>query len=204
MSRGDNVSNFQRWDLPELGESVTGNTGRMTPGELEKFQQQAYQEGFERGRRDGLDAGKQAMVEQARQLEQLMCALTSPFEELDEQVEEELLELVFAIVRQLAGREIRENPEQILELVHKTISMLPSASRNLQLYLHPDDVQLVHDILPAADSRTPWHVIEDISVGRGCCRVSTDTSRIDATLEARLNNIINSLVGSEPDKDMPE
>ncbi|MGB5180261.1 MAG: FliH/SctL family protein [Gammaproteobacteria bacterium] len=203
---GDNVDKFQRWDLPELGDSGTGYAGPMTPGEMEKLQQQAYQEGFERGHRDGLDAGRQAVAEQARQLEQLLGALTRPFEELDEQVEEELLELVFAIVRQLAGNEISENPEQILALVHKTVAMLPSASRNLQLYLHPDDLQLVHDILPAADSSTPWHVIEDISVGRGGCRVSTETSRVDATLETRLANIVNSLLGGDHDhdKDMQE
>lgn len=204
VMQGDNGNKFQRWDLPELGESGTGHSGRMTPGEMEKLQQQAYQEGFERGRRDGLDAGRQAVAEQARQLEQLLRALTRPFEDLDEQVEEELLELVFAIVRQLAGNEIRENPEQVLAIVHKTVAMLPSASRNLQLYLHPDDVQLVHDILPAADSATPWHVIEDISVGRGGCRVSTETSQVDATLEARLANVINSLAGVDYDKDTQE
>lgn len=204
VMEGDNVDKFQRWDLPELGESGTGHSGPMTPGEMEKLHQQAYQEGFERGRRDGLDAGRQALADQARQLEQLLCALTRPFEELDEQVEEELLGLVFTIVRQLAGNEIRENPEQILSIVHKTVAMLPSASRHLQLYLHPDDVQLVHDILPAADSTTPWHVIEDVSVGRGGCRVSTETSQVDATLETRLNNIVNSLVGGDDDKDAQE
>ena len=43
--------------------------------------------------------------------EQLMCALTRPFEDLDQKVEEELLALVFVIVRQLVGSEIRANPE---------------------------------------------------------------------------------------------
>ena len=144
------------------------------------------------------------MAQQAGQLQQLMCALAQPFEDLDQEVEEQLLGLVFAIVRQLVGSEIRANPELIMSIVHKTVAVLPGASRNLQLHLHPEDAQLVHDLLPASDGETAWHVIEDISVDRGGCRVSTDTSQVDATIEARLNNIINSLADSEYDRDASE
>ena len=50
------------------------------------------------------------------------------------------------------------------------------------LHLHPEDAQLVHELLPASDSETQWHIIEDVSVGRGGCRVATDTSQVDATV----------------------
>ncbi|MEA2093394.1 MAG: FliH/SctL family protein [Pseudomonadota bacterium] len=200
----NNKGNCQRWDLPELGESDIGYSGQVMAEELEKLQQQAYQKGFERGCREGQDVGRQAMAEQAGHLEQLMCALTRPFEDLDQKVEEELLELVFAIVRQLVGSEIRANPEKIMTIVHKAVAVLPSASRNLQLHLHPEDAQLVHELLPASDSETQWHIIEDISVGRGGCRVATDTSQVDASVEARLNNIIASLVEGEGDEDASE
>ena len=197
-------SDCQRWSLPELGESEIDCSGRMTAGELEKFQQQAYREGFDRGRREGQEAGRQAMAEQAGKLEQLMCTLTRPFEELDRKVEEELLELVFVIVRQLVGNEIRANPEQIMTVVHKAVAVLPSASCNLQLHLHPEDAELVHKRLPAAESETRWHIIEDLSVERGGCRVTTDTSRVDATVAARLNNIIASLADGESDDEVSE
>jgi flagellar assembly protein FliH len=59
---------------------------------------------------------------------------------------------------------------------------------------------LVHELLPASDSETQWKVIEDVSVGRGGCRVVTDTSQVDATVEARLNNIIDLLTDDEYDE----
>jgi flagellar assembly protein FliH len=200
----DNGDTCQRWRLPELGQSGNGYSGRVTPEALEKIQQQAYQEGFERGRREGQDAGRQAMAAGADQLQQLMSALTRPFEDLDQAVEEELLALVFAIVRQLVGNEFRENPGQIRTIVRQAVAALPGASRNLQLHLHPEDAQLVHELLPASGSETLWHIVEDITVGRGGCRVATDTSQVDATVEARLKNIIAALVGSEYDEDAPE
>lgn len=199
----DKTDKCQRWSLPELGKPGTGYSSQMSAGDLENVQQQAYQEGFERGCREGQEAGRQAMVEQAGNFEQLMRALTRPFEDLDQKVEEELLELVFVIVRQLVGNEISANPEQIMTIVHKAVAVLPTASRHLQLYLHPDDAQLVHKLLPASDNETQWQVIEDVSVGRGGCRVVTDTSQVDATIEARLNNIVDLLSGDEPDGEIP-
>jgi flagellar assembly protein FliH len=193
----DNGSNCQRWNLPELGESDTGHRARNTAGNTEESEQQAYQKGFERGRMEGQDAGRQAMTEQVGKLEQLMCTLTRPFEELDQNVEKELLALVFAIVRQLVASEIRANPESVLTIVHEALAALPSASRNLRLHLHPEDAQLVHEQSQLSASEKQWRIIEDVSVGRGGCRVTTDTSQVDATTETRLNNIIASLVGGE-------
>lgn len=199
-----NEDKCQPWSLPDLGQSDTGYTGKVKAEELEEIQQQAYQEGFERGRREGLDAGRQEMVDGVIQLEQLMCALARPFEDLDKAVEQELLELVFSITRQLLGSEIQANPAQIMTIVRRAVAVLPSASRDLQLHLHPEDARLVHEMLPASDGETQWHIIEDITVGRGGCRVATDTSQVDATVEARLENIIATLLGSEADEDRQE
>lgn len=200
MSRNmaaDNENTCQRWSLPELGESDFSNSVQTTGGKLEELQQQAYREGFDRGHREGQDAGRQAMSEQAGKLEQLMGTLTRPFEELDQNVEKELLALVFAIVRQLVGSEIRAKPEWILTIVREAMAALPSASRNLNVYLHPDDAQLVHEQIPVSDSEKQWRIVEDLSVARGGCRVVTETSQVDATLDARLNNIIAALVAGE-------
>ena len=200
MSRNmaaDNENTCQRWSLPELGESDFSNSVQPAAGKLEELQQQAYREGFDRGHREGQDAGRQAMSEQAGKLEQLMGTLTRPFEELDQNVEKELLALVFAIVRQLVGSEIRAKPEWILTIVREAMAALPSASRNLNVYLHPDDAQLVHEQIPVSDSEKQWRIVEDLSVARGGCRVVTETSQVDATLDARLNNIIAALVAGE-------
>jgi flagellar assembly protein FliH len=200
----DNESSCQRWNLPELDESSIACPVQSATGKLDELQQQTYQEGFEHGRREGQDAGRQAMAEQAGKLEQLMTTLTRPFEDLDQKVEKELLALVFAIVRQLAGNEISANPEWILTIVREALAALPSASRNLRVYLHPEDARLVHEQLPLAGSEKQWQIVEDLSVDRGGCRVVTETSQVDATLEARLNNIITALVAGECGEDTPK
>ena len=199
-----NKSDCHRWNLPDLDDSGSGDPARETAGSLDGLQQQAYQEGFERGLKEGLDTGRQMMTEKAGMFEKLMCSLAQPFEDLDKKVEDELLALVFAIARQLVGNEIKTNPERVMAIVHEAVSMLPSASRHLQLHLNPEDAQLVHELLPASDSERQWQIIEDVSMDRGGCRVATDTSRVDATMETRLNNIIAALADGEFSEDAPE
>jgi len=203
MSRdvaADKNRNLQRWNLPDLGECSSGYSGRNTVNDLEECRQQAYREGYDLGRSEGQEAGRQGMAEQAMNLKKLMHSMTRPLDNLDQKVEEELLKLVFAIVRQLVGHEVGENPGYIATVVHEAVSVLPAASRNLQIYLHPEDVQLVHELLPGQDSETRWHLCEDLSVERGGCRVVTESSQVDATVNARLDNIIALLFGDASDE----
>ena len=46
-----------------------------------------------------------------------------------------------------------------------------------------------------------WKVIEDPMISRGGCKISSENSRIDATVEGRLNRIINTLLGDEREPD---
>ena len=207
MSRDVNVkqeNDCHKWHLPDLNEAGSGLSDKLSTADLDSLQQQAYQEGFDRGHREGLDAASQVMAEKADYLDQLMRALSQPLEDLDQSVEQELLELVFTIVRQLVGADSSKNPTQIMTIVHEAIAMLPSASRNVQLHVHPHDAQLVQDSLSPAEGESSWKLIEDASIGRGGCRVTTDTTQVDATMDARLNNIIAALAGGVSEEEITE
>jgi flagellar assembly protein FliH len=196
-------SDCQRWSLPELDESgaVGNGMGPLTAGEVEAIQQQAYEEGYELGRREGRDAGAQEMAESAGLLEQLLCSLSQPFADLDQEVEDGLVALSIAIARQLVRRELRSDPNQIVAVVREAVGVLPSAARRLRLHLHPEDARLVHELLPVPDGESGWEIIDDATLGRGGCLVSTETSQVDATVEARLNNVIAAVLGGEREED---
>jgi flagellar assembly protein FliH len=131
----------------------------------------------------------------------MMRALSKPFENLDEQVEQEILLLTFALVRQLVRREIKMDPGQIVAVVREAMASLPTASRNARLYLHPDDAALVRDALSLGEGERPWRVMEDPVLTRGGCRVVTDTSQIDAGVETRLATLIATALGGERERD---
>ncbi len=189
------VAKVVPWDVPAIDGSASG--GYLTAGRLQALQKQAYDEAFAIGRAEGLRAGQNEAAIRTGRLEQILNALAQPFDELDEIVEQQLVELAMAVVRQLFRREIRLEPTHIIGVVRDAIRLLPVASRSVRLHLHPDDAALVRETLSPAEGEPAWAVVEDPLITRGGCTVSAENSRIDATAESRLQALISSVAGNE-------
>ncbi len=185
----------ERWQVP----NIDGTEGRsyLTAGRLEQLQREAYDEAYEKGYAEGLEAGKDEAALRTGRLDELLSALSRPFDELDEVVEKELVELAMSVARQLFRREIKLNPTHVIGVVREAIQCLPVASRNVCVHLHPDDASLIRETLTPAEGEPAWQVVEDPLMSRGGCRISTDNSRIDASAETRLNALIQSVAGDE-------
>lgn len=206
---GEKLEEIEQWKPPSISYggplSLDGPRSLLTAAQLEQIQKQAHKEGFERGRKEGFSFGhKEALVEGRKQLQEaaqgmdtLFHALETPFRQLDEQVEEELVTLAIAIVKQLVRREVKTDPSQILGVVREAIGILPVSSRNVRLVLHPEDAELVRHVYATIETELGWKVIEDPVLARGGCRVLTETSQVDATLESRLASLIVPLLGGE-------
>lgn len=193
MSEESTAEKPERWEVPAIdgGDS----NGYMTAGRLEAIQQVAYKEAWDKGHADGLKAGAAESRVRVERLDELLTSLAKPFDELDDQVEKQLVELAMTVVRQLFRREISEQPTHVIGVVREAIQMLPVASRSVQVHLHPDDASIIRECLSPADGEPAWNIVEDPLMSRGGCRVTTENSRIDATAEARLNRIIQDIAG---------
>ena len=168
-----------------------------TAERLAEIQAQAYQEGFKKGHREGLEASKSEMRACVERFDKLMTTLTKPFEELDLQVEQELLALVAVLTRQLVRRQFKLDPGEIIPVIREAMAALPASARDIRLYLSPEDALLVRESLSLAEEERTWKIVDDPVLTRGDCRVMSDTSQIDARLETRLNALMVSLMGSQ-------
>jgi flagellar assembly protein FliH len=190
---------------------VVGRTvgGAPTAAQLEALQEEAKREGYEQGRlegqafghREGLEEGRRAVQEKVQRLDGLMRALDMPFRELDDQVEREIVTLVIGMVRQLVRREIRTDPAQIVGVVREALAVLPVSSRAVRVLLHPEDAELVREAYAIGDADLKWQMVEDPVIQRGGCKVVTETSRVDATLESRINALIAPLLAGQREAD---
>lgn len=193
------------WSFPSFGEATVvdvdiGHIKAPTANDLEKLQQHAIQEGSKRGYEEGLakglKAGESKITQQVKSLETIVQALAGPFEEFDERVENEIASLAIQISKQLVRRELKADSGQVVGVVKEAIAALPSSTQNIQLFLHPDDAELVKSVL-SLDDDARWKLVEDPGITRGGCRVTTDVSTIDATIENRLLAIIAQALGDE-------
>lgn len=184
----------ERWDVPALDGA---GQGMMTASHLQEVQQAAHDEAFEQGYQEGLKAGQQEVAARVAKLDALLQAQAKPLDDVDAEVEKQIVELALKIVAQLFRRELKSDPGHIVGVVREAVGLLPVASREVQVFLHPDDATLVRDALTVSDNERAWSIVEDPLISRGGCRVSTDTSQIDASNETRLQSLIASIRGEE-------
>lgn len=208
-----NEAEVMQWLPPHVarqGESpVEEAHGVLTAAQLDGIRKAAQQEGFEQGRKEGLEYGHREGIEQGRaeaqarveRLDQILNALDKPFEDLDQQLENEVVTLVISMVRQLIRREVKLDPGQIVGVVREALSVLPIGVRNIRVVLHPEDAELVREAYTIGDHDQKWQIVEDPVIQRGGCRIHTETSQIDATLESRLNSLIAPLLTGERVRD---
>lgn len=205
--RANDLKDCEAWHVPEVGAGEESQ-GPVTARQLEEIQEQAHREGFEQGLGEGREAGTREFSVHIQRLEQLVAALERPFEELDESVEQQLAQLSMLVARQLVRRELKTEPEQVIGVVRDALAALPLAARNVRLSLHPEDAALVSKALSLQQGEASIQVIEDPVQVRGGCRVLTESSQIDATVESRLNAIIASTLGglrsSDDDEKNPD
>jgi flagellar assembly protein FliH len=216
--RAEVLSDCQAWRVPEVQSEGSQQRQPMTASQLEEIQNQAHSEGFQQGLQEGRDAGLKEFTRRVQYLEQVIQSLSKPFEELDEAVEQQLAQLAMLVARQLVRRELKTDPEQVIGVVREALSVLPVTDRNVQLALHPEDAVMIRESLSLQEGgqnielapqgagfseRGGIHIVDDPVQSRGGCRVLTEISQIDATVESRLNAVIASVLGGQRSTDNP-
>ena len=193
------------WDLPEVsGQSVQGRRAGRTVSELEQIERTAYSEAFAEGKAAGLAAARaetqQALDQlkaQVARLDSMLATLSRPLQDLDTQVEQELVSLSLAVARQLVRRELRMDPAQVIAVIRESVGLLPAATRDVRVHLHPEDAAVVREKLATPNGELAWTIVEDPVMTRGGCRVTTDTAQIDARLETRIGTVVSAVLGDE-------
>lgn len=171
----------------------------LTLDELEAIRQDAYNEGFATGEKDGFRAGQlkakqeadAALAGRVQALEQVMRHLFEPIAEQDQQLEVALVTLVGQIAREVIQRELSGDSSQIRQVLREALKLLPMGAENIRIHLNPQDFELVKALRDRHEEN--WRILEDDSLLPGGCRVESEHSRIDASVETRLSQALKQL-----------
>ena len=186
-------------ELPEMEEVPLEEVQPLTLEEVESIRQEAYNEGFAIGEKEGFHSttlkvrqeADVALTAKLRALESLMLNLFEPIAEQDTQIEKSLVGLVQHITRQVIQRELAIDSSQIEHVMREALKLLPLGVGNVRLYINPQDFELVKALRERHEET--WRIVEDESLLPGGCRVETEHSRIAATIETRISQIMAKL-----------
>jgi flagellar assembly protein FliH len=198
-----------RWELPEINGPVLARNRRAV--DLSGIEREAWDRGYAEGRDAAVAAVRKeqqaTQVELDRRVQNLASILdfmAKPIAALDAEVQRQLVSLTGAIARHTVRRELKTQPDEIVAVIRETVSLLPMTARDIRVHLNPEDAKLVRERVVEAGSDRSWNVAEDPLISRGGCRVSSENSTIDGTLEQRLGAAIAAALGDSRAPDAQE
>jgi flagellar assembly protein FliH len=193
------------WVLPNVKGPVVAARGRSpSVGALAESEREAWRLGFEQGRQEGLESVERenavrvaALDEAVARLGTLCQQLARPIEPLDDGAARELATLALSVGGHLARRELRLDPSQVIAIIRESVELLPLASREVRVRVHPADGAVIRERLSPGTGERAWTLIDDPVMARGGCRVTSEFSAVDARLESRIASVISTVLGDE-------
>jgi len=196
----DKVAQFDKWEPPTVGDHKPVSEPEAAPGptvyELEEIERQAREEGYAAGLAEGRAAAKTQLDERLARFDAICAAAARPLTTFDDATERELALLATVMAERIVGRELQLDPSLIALAIRKAADALPSATRELRVWVNPHDMDLLREL---GAEEPHWRFGADPKLQRGDCILESDRSRLDARLSTRLAAIVDAVLGDDLD-----
>ena len=77
-------------------------------------------------------------------------------------------------------------------MLREGLKLLPMGAENIRLFINPQDFDQIKALRERHDEQ--WRIVEDDSLQPGGCRIETEHSRIDASIETRIKQAMSQLL----------
>jgi len=205
----DTGENLQAWALAQAEEtirraSVTANEIiRQSQLDSEQIKKLAYQEGFQKGSREGLAKAEKDAVAIRLQASDVLIQVEKLRREKLEGLEQEIIDLALEIAERLLIVQLSLDQEVILSVASESLRQVADRL-SVVLFVSPDELELVESkkdelksLLPA---RAQLQVVADVAIEPGGCRIDTGQGGVDATMGTRRAALKKALYAVERTK----
>lgn len=184
-----------RWNAPGLGarSAEPAMPKPPTAAQIDQIRSAAQIEGQTAGYAAGLAAGQAEMQRRIAQVQGVLDSFTRPLARLDGEVAEALSDLAARIAGVLIGRAYTADPTLLADLVREALDAVGTGSREIELRLHGDDFGVLAPHLAGLDG---VRLTADNALHRGELRLHSDGVRIDGTLAARLQSVLEATLAA--------
>lgn len=199
LTPGISAADFQRQLMDGFQEGVQkGFEQGMKEGHDQGFQegqQKGQDEGYRAGYAEGSLAGQKEGLAQftqaAQPLEAIAVQVNDYLAHIQRKQQEDLLQLVEKVTRQVIRCELALQPTQLLALVEEAIAAIPATPESMHVYLSTEEFNRIQNVAPAKVKE--WGLAPSADLPPGECRIVTDTSELDVGCEHRLEQCMTVL-----------
>lgn len=190
--------------LEEIREAARqeGYADGLEQGQKEGYEA-GYQQGHDEGRLAGKEVGEQEAARAAEQLQQelsirwqqLFEHMRQPALQISEGVERQLVLMTATLAQAICMHEVTTSPTLIGKVLEHALAELSEQATQIKVSLHPEDLALIKQRWSDAErEEMGWRLLTDDTLSRGGCVVTTPVTRVDATLETRINDVFRQYI----------
>ncbi|STO56807.1 flagellar assembly protein FliH [Grimontia hollisae] len=168
---------------------------------FEEGKTEGFEVGKEEGYQQGLEEGQKLIETRCQHLDTILSKLAFPLEQVDHQVQNQVVDMVLHLAKAVIQTEVQTNPQVILNTLREAVNALPMAGRQITIYLHPEDLDVVTSAHSVESLRErEWHLIAEPSLNRGDIQVACGDSVVDYRMEDRICEMLSRFAGQNISK----
>lgn len=165
---------------------------------LQEGVEQGLAEGKERGLAEGMQAGQEQMDELARSWQAIIEQTATPLSLVNRELESELVILAVKLAKAVINVEVSVQNDVLLSAISEGLNVLPIDELQYQFQMNPIDVAMVKghfgdDVI----AENNWKLIENPSIQRGGCELSTKSNAVDMSIERRTRDVFNQFLNAQ-------
>ncbi len=196
--RSDVIDQIRKEVAPRLIEQ----TSLIKKNAFEEARTKGYEDGFKQGVKAGRLEGKsqsakeaeEALAPQVKSLQDLSEFMCIPYEEISEDVFQNLSNIVIEIAGRLVRHNIEQDDEWVISVIKDAVAKLPNDSDPIEIYLNPMDLALIERF--AEKHKNSWNLVVDESLSIGCCCVKQNSSLLIDNWQAKLKDLLEGALSA--------
>lgn len=209
------LSAFQRWEMASFGdnrpaqaeEKLMASTAAAKINQAEADQikkvarqegyaagyQEAYALGLQEGQQAGYASGEQEVRAEIASLQHVAHEFSGQIAAAGQQVGQDILRLALDLAQAMLKTKFEIDPDSIVPIVQDLVEQLPSVQQPAQIFLHPDDADIVKKRIGETLSEEGWRIVGDHHIERGGCKLETAHNLIDASYATRWQRLTEAI-----------
>jgi flagellar assembly protein FliH len=184
--------------------------------EEEEASQRGYEAGFRRGYEAGKQSGHAEAYDEAKEHFQAdeshtLAALRETIDAYDHERRDLFIAAQQDVIRfaaRLAERVTRQiaqtEPDAVKANVDAALALVSHAT-DLVIHINPEDRATIDrfnaELAAAVDASRSFTIVEDATITRGGCRLTTAEAEVDATIDTQIARIVDVMVPPKADHD---
>ena len=170
--------------------------------EAATLRQEAQEAGFQRGYREGLQAGEQESRQLRQAAEEMLAEARQLRQQMLDNEEPKVVKLAVEIAEKFVRAQRLENPQILQQLVQENLQQIKE-SGEIVIRLHPEDAAGSRELLPQwqaeVGEQSRLHLLADSTLQRGDCCLESSSTVLSCRLDERFAALRQLLAEVMPD-----